>query len=193
MARVVIIADSETGELIDVAGNAREGGRYRKLAGRMLSPDGTQLDYGANGGDSITVSKSGGRGTAINLLADTVNVPGTLKVGGKTVSEIADVSAGAALGDVVGTPGQIAVQAVTITDPSTGNVRPGVRISLDAVILNKLSAVETAIGSLSGVVTRQNIADVVEGLSVEPSDTLDDIKGTLRVLLERLHELAEQN
>lgn len=190
MARVVLIVDSETGRLIDVAGNAREGGRYKKLAKRMLSPDGSQLDYGAAGGDSLTISKGGGRGRAINLLADEVNVPGSLVVGGKTIAEIAAGGATTVLDDITGTEGQVDVSTTYVTDQSTGETRKVVVISLDALILAKLQAVEDALEDLSGFVSKSDMAAVVENLSVGDSDSPEVVRGTLQTLLERLHELA---
>ena len=191
MARVVLIADSNTGELIDVAGNAREGGRYKKLAGRMLSPAGTQLDYGANGGDSLTISKGGYKGSAINLLANEVNVDGNLKVGGKTVSEMAAASAKSILDDgIVGTPRQVSVQSAAVVDPSTGESRSVLKISLDPYVVSKLNAVDTAIGSLSGVATKSGVADIASGLSVHPYDKIDDIRKTLGDLLTKIKAFA---
>ena len=193
MARVVMIVDSDTGELIDVAGNVREGGRYKKLAKRMLSPDGSGLDYGFAGGNTLTISKGGGRGSAINLLADTVNVPGELKVGGKTIAEIAAGGATTVLDDITGTEGQVDVSTTYVTDQSTGETRKVVVISLDALILAKLQMVEEALEDLSGFVSKSDIAAVVENLSVGDSDSPEVVRGTLRTLVERLHELAGDN
>ena len=87
MARCVLIVDSETGKLVDVAGNVREGGRYRKFIGRMLSSDrNPMLDYGANGGSKLEISDGGYAGDEIDLKARLVNISGDLRVGGVTLA-----------------------------------------------------------------------------------------------------------
>ena len=186
MARVVLIIDSDTGKLVDVAGNPREGERYRKFVGRMLSADGTNLDYGVGGGSSLTVSKGGYNGDEIKLLADVVKVPGTLMVNGKTVEDVVDSRAEKTLKGVVGTPNQIVVTQEKVPDPSTGKLVPRARVSLDPSVVSKLDV----IGGLSGFVSRGDIAEVVEGLSVNPGDDLADVKDVLGTLLNRLKALA---
>lgn len=88
MARVVVIVNSDTGALVDVAGNVREGGRYERFAKRMLSTDENPvLDYGGNGGDTLVISANGGNGKEIRLHADKVVVMGDLEVSGKTLDD----------------------------------------------------------------------------------------------------------
>ena len=91
MAKVIAIVDSNTGALVDVAGNTREGARYRRFAKRMLSigENPTVLDYGANGATKLEVSDGGYAGEEISLKADAVKVSGTtFTVGGKKLEDI---------------------------------------------------------------------------------------------------------
>ena len=193
MSRIVVIADSATGELIDVAGNVREGARYKRLAKRMLSPDGSQLDYGAAGGNTLTVSRGGFRGSAINLLADTVNIPGELKVGGKTIAEIAAGGATTVLDGITGAPGEVDVRTEYVTDPDTGESRKVVVISLDQSVLGKMTMITDALETIPGLVSKEDIATAIEDLRVGNEDTLEDVKGTLRTLLQRLNDMVEQD
>lgn len=95
MARVVVMVDSATGKLIDANGTVREGARYRKFAGRILSlglPT-AELDYGANGATKLDVTCGGGTGDEINLKAKRVNISSSsrdavLSIDGKTLDEI---------------------------------------------------------------------------------------------------------
>lgn len=87
MARCVLIVDSETGKLIDAAGNVREGGRYRKFVSRMLSSDKNPvLDYGANGGDKLEISNGGYPGAEVNIKARVLTISGDLRVNGNTIA-----------------------------------------------------------------------------------------------------------
>lgn len=193
MAKVVLIVDSGTGRLIDMAGNGREGGRYAKFAKRMLSLDQNPvLDYGANGGDTLVVSRSGGRGAEIKLDASTVNVTGDLKVSGKTLAEIIDDRPAPISGRIFGTENQIGVSESMVTDPDTGARTPIVQISLDNSVIGQLAMISAALGRLSGYVGKEDLAEVVDGLSVESDDTLDDVKATLGMLIERIAALAGQ-
>ena len=128
MSRVVTIIDPDTGKLVDATGRDRETGRYAKFAKRMLSTaQNPVLDYGGNGGDTLFISKNGAAGKAVNIMADTVNVLGELKVDGQTVQEMAEVGVESVLGRVVGTPGQI--QVVSDSESSSGDTVA--RVSLD--------------------------------------------------------------
>lgn len=191
MARVVLVVDSATGALIDVAGNVREGGRYKKFVKRILSTDKNPvLDYGGNGGDTLTVSKGGGRGKAINLKADTVNVDGELKVGGKTISEIAASGASDVLNILRGTQGEVDVTEVYVTDSSSGEEKKYIQISLDQSVLGKLEMIDAALGGIMSLVKKSDVAALAADLSVQDGDTLEDVKGTLRVLLDRIRNLS---
>lgn len=190
MARVVLVVDSATGALIDVAGNVREGGRYKKFVKRILSTDKNPvLDYGGNGGDTLTVSKGGGRGKAINLKADTVNVDGELKIGGKTIAEIA-ASGSDVLNSLSGTKGEVSVDEVYVTDSSSGEERRYIQISLDQSVIGKLEMIDAALGGITSLVKKSDVASLAADLSVQDGDTLEDVKGTLRVLLDRIRNLS---
>ena len=125
MAKVLLILDSDTGELVDVAGNARESsGRYGKFARRMLSTsENPRLDYGANGGSSLEISNGGSAGEAITLLARTVNVSGELRIRGSTVEEIAAMAAGGGY-RIVTAPYDSAKQAYTISNMAENLITP---------------------------------------------------------------------
>jgi hypothetical protein len=191
MARVVLIVDSATGTLIDVAGNVREGGRYRKFVKRMLSTDKNPvLDYGGNGGDKLTISKGGGRGSEINLKANTVKVDGELKVGEKTIAEIAASEAVGVLDVLRGTEGEVSVEEVYVTDSSSGTESRYIQISLDQSVLSKLEMIDAALGGITSLVKKDDIAGLAKDLTVADGDTIEEVKGTLRVLLERINDLS---
>ena len=191
MARVVLIVDSATGALIDVAGNVREGGRYRKFVKRLLSTDKNPvLDYGGNGGDTLTISKGGGRGAVINLKANLVNVDGELKVGGKTIAEIASSGASDVLNILRGTQGEVDVEEVYVTDSSSGEEKKYIQISLDQSVLGKLEMIDSALGGITSLVKKSDVAALARDLTVHDSDTIEEVKGTLRVLLERMSAIA---
>lgn len=191
MARCILIIDSATGELIDVAGNGREGGRYKKFVCRLLSRDiNPVLDYGGNGGDTLTIAKNGGRGKAIHLKADTVYVSDALKIGGRTVAEIAAAQAKGILNDLVGTSGEITVKPMQIVDPETHQARDVIQISLADAVVGRLEMIDAALGKVSRFVTKEDLARVIADLKVEDTDTLEEVKGTLRVLLQRLNDLV---
>lgn len=179
MARCVLIVDSETGKLIDVAGNVREGGRFRKFVARMLSADVNPiLDYGANGGDSLEISNGGYAGKEVNIKAETV------KINGVPISTSGSSGSSA---NISGKPGEIDVNEVESSDPT----KTVLQISIDTAIVEKLQQIDTALSNLSSYVKKSDIAAVVEDLSVEQSDTLEEVKGTLDVLVDRLRQLSE--
>ena len=194
MARVVLVVDSATGSLIDVAGNGREGGRYKKFVKRILSTDKNPvLDYGGNGGDTLIVSKAGGKGKAIYLKADTVYVDGELKVGDKTIAEIAASGSADVLNVLRGTEGEVSVDEVYVTDSSSGDERMYIRISLDQSVVGKLEMIDAALGGITSLVKKSDVAALAADLSVQDGDTLEDVKGTLRVLLDRIRNLSDSS
>ena len=188
MSRCILIIDSERGDLVDVAGNVREGGRYLRFAKRLLSTaENPVLDYGANGGDTLTVSMDGGIGAAINLNARVVNVPGDIKLNGESIRELISSEAEGAVDNISGADGEISVNK----DSETGNTV----ISLSPAVTEKLDLIDVAVGNLASnqFVSRQEIANAIKGLSVEDDDSLEQVRGTLRVLLDRLGEIAESS
>ena len=186
MSRVVLVADSDTGQLIDVAGNAREGGRYKKFVKRMLSSDKNPvLDYGGNGGDSLTVSASGVAGKKITLMADSVVVSGSLTVGDKSVSDIASSQTTKALDYVTAGDG-VSISKTFVQDGD--NLRDGISISLDDSVNGKLEIIQNALDE--GIVYKSDIREAISDLSVSDSDDIEDVKGTLKKLLGRLNELV---
>lgn len=150
MSRVVLIADEDTGRLVDIFGSSRESGRYARFAKRMLSPGRNPvLDYGADGGDSLEISASGANGAKVDILADVVNIPGELKVAGRTVEEMASDGVEYVLNRIEGTPGQIDVSITT--NGSSGDAF--VHLSLDQAVVSRLSLQQskiTAVGILKG-------------------------------------------
>jgi len=142
MARCVLIVDSATGKVIDVAGNVREGGRYRKFVGRMMSADANPvLDYGVNGGNKLEISRGGYAGEEVKIKAATVKVSGDMEVAGDL--KVAGVS----ISDIAGC-------------------------------------------DLSALVSKEELAEAIEGLSVSEDATLEDVKSTLSALLENLAALV---
>ena len=137
--RIVLIVDPATGAMVDVAGNSRESGRYSKFSRRMLSlHENPQLDYGVNGGDTLTIAKNGNSGKAINLIADLVNISGGLTIGGRTIEEIvAGGGTQSILERIIGTDGEISVE--TSVDEETGTLVR--KISFDQSITSKLEQV----------------------------------------------------
>lgn len=196
MARVVAIVDSTTGALVDAAGNVREGARYKKFAGRMLSLGSptTVLDYGANGASRLEISSGGYAGEEINLKAATVNVsapsPGAavLKVNGRTIEQIvADGGSQTPSVDrVVGTDGEIDAETVT---QDGAEVR---KISLAQDVKDRLDAVGSAIEDLASdaFVRKAELAGALEDVSFGEADTLEDVKAMLGVLVSRLRSIA---
>lgn len=150
MSRLVLIADSETGRLVDVFGAPRESGRYARFAKRMLSADlNPVLDYGANGGDKLEISAGGTNGAEVDILADVVNIPGELKVSGRTVEEMASEGVEYVLDRIVGTPGEVDVGLTT--ESSSGETL--VQVSLDPAVKSRLSLQQAkivAVGLLKG-------------------------------------------
>lgn len=191
MARVILVVDSTTGALIDVAGNVREGGRYKKFVKRILSTEENPvLDYGGNGGDTLTVSKGGGRGKAINLKADTVYIDGELKVGDKTIEEIAASGSTDMLSVLRGVKGEVSVDEVYEIDSSSGKERRYIKISLDQSVIGKLEMIDEALGGITSLVKKSDVAALASDLSVQDGDSLEEVKGTLRVLLDRIRQLS---
>lgn len=189
MARVILVVDSATGALIDVAGNVRESARYKKFIKRMLSlDDNPVLDYGANGGDSMSISKGGYQGEKIKLDAKTVEVTGNITVGGRTVADIAGDQIETALDRIKGTPGEIDVR--DDVDASTG--KRIVKISIDAEVLGQLETLESKIDSLDTVeyVSKSDIANAASDIVLTEEDTLEEVKEKLNLLLGRLSYLA---
>lgn len=181
MARVVLVVDSETGNLIDVAGNVREGGRYRKFAKRMLSPDvNPTLDFGANGGDTLVVSKGGGRGAKIQLNADSVEVAGSMTVGGSTLKTIA-VNSALSAGIVSGTDGEVSVSR--LGDKFV--------ISLDKSVIAKLGLIDDALGISEGIATKKDIASIADDLTVSDSDDIESLKSTLGTIITRIADFGK--
>lgn len=186
MSRVVLVADSDTGQLIDVAGNAREGGRYKKFVKRMLSSDKNPvLDYGGNGGDSLTVSASGIAGKKITLMADSVVVSGSLTVGDGTIEEIASSQTKKTLDYVTAGDG-VSISKTFVQDGD--DLKDGISISLDQAVNGKLEMFQNALDE--GIVYKNDIKTAISDLYVSDSDDIEDVKGTLKKLLNRLNELV---
>lgn len=218
-SRIVLIADSDTGALVDVAGQSRESGRYLRFARRMMSlAKNPGLDYGVNGGDTLTISKNGSAGKAINLVAETVNVTGSLKVGERTVEEMVGAGVAASLERVVGTDGQVAV-ATEIDGETGGKVR---RVSLDPSIVSSVEDLSDLVARIEALeadsatrdevvaslvdgisilieriealeadsVTRVEVASLADGISILPEDTFDSVKEKMSELLDRISALS---
>lgn len=194
MARVVVVIDSETGAVVDVAGNKRETGRYAKFVKRMLSMDkNPSLNYGFNGGDTLTISQNGGEGAAVNIKAKVLNVSGQVKSGGQTLGQIALEQVQTVLGRIDGTEGEVDV--ATLTDDS-GNQY--LQISLSASVLNQLAAIERDMDEqaegVSKFVTKEALAAAIDGITIEEEDGVEEVKTKFATLLANIAALvAEQS
>ena len=188
MSRVVLIVDSDSGKMIDVAGNPREGGRYMAFAKRMLSPGkNPSLDYGAGGGDTLTVWQNGGYGKEIRLLADKVVVPKDLYVKNRPIEEIVRIGLESFLDSITGTDDEISVSKET--DQETGSTVA--RISLAPSIASKIETASSAVdGIQSEYVSKRDLANAISGISVSSSAPPEDVRFALSMLLERLSELV---
>ena len=191
MSKVVVVIDSNTGAVIDVAGNKRETGRYAKFVKRMLSLDkDPTLNFGFNGGDTLTISKNGGNGKAVNIKADELNVSGEIKSNGQTLDKIAAGQIQSVLGMIYGTDGEIDV--ATLVDVDTGNQY--IQISLNASVVNQLAALEKDMqeqaDGTSKFVTKEDLASVVDGITIEEEDGVDELKEKLSTLLSNIAALA---
>ena len=191
MSKVVVVIDSNTGAVIDVAGNKRETGRYAKFVKRMLSLDkDPTLNFGFNGGDTLTISKNGGNGKAVNIKADVLNVSGEIKSNGQTLDKIAAGQIQSVLGMIYGTDGEIDV--TTLVDVDTGNQY--IQISLNPSVVNQLAALEKDMqeqaDGTSKFVTKEDLASVVDGITIEEDDGVDELKEKLSTLLSNIAALA---
>lgn len=190
MAKVVVIVDSETGRLVDVAGNGREGGRYARFVQRMLSLDENPvLNYGANGGKELEISCNGLSGEEVKIKADLVSVSGVLSIGGENIEYVIGQNIDGVLKDKIkGTDGEIDISH----DKDLTDGRQTITISLGPSVKNRISELEDSVGNIGerGYVTKEEIASAIDGLRVYEDDSLDQVKTTLGLLIRRLAELS---
>ena len=181
MARVVVIADSDSGELVDVAGNKREDGRYRKLAKRMMSSDKDPvIDYGANGGSKLTISSNGGAGDEIVLDARKVTISGDMTVGEKTIAAVAQENAGKVLDNLCGKSGEITIEQ---------NLGSGIRtIAISGSFKKTVNDLGNAVSA--GLVYKAALKNAISGLWVKNNYSASDVRNTLKQLLNSLHSLV---
>lgn len=199
MSRVVVVIDSNTGAVIDVAGNKRETGRYAKFVKRMLSLDkNPTLDFGGNGGNTLTIARNGGvvAGTTINLVAETVKVSGTIKdKDGRTMEQIASDQLKYVLDRILGTTGEIDVYDVpndSSSDSSDDSSSPKIQIALSESIVNRIKNLEERAGgeAETSYITKDALLEALDGISVEEDDDFETVKQQFAALLGRLQELA---
>ena len=187
MARCVLIVDSNTGQLIDVAGNVREGARYRKFAGRLLSPGpNPRLDYGVNGGNALEISNGGYEGERVDIKARSVNVTGTLSSNGSTVEQMAAGQAVAALSRIKGKDGEISV-----SDKTDSQVGRTVEIALDGRVAAMIERLDWMVDGMSnqGFVSKAELAGLVEGIDFGAGDTLESVTGKLQQIILNIRAL----
>ena len=77
-----------------------------------------------------------------------------------------------------------------VTDSSSGEEKKYIQISLDQSVLGKLEMIDSALGGITSLVKKSDVAALARDLTVQDSDTIEEVKGTLRVLLERISALA---
>ena len=194
MARTVAIIDSSTGKLIDADGKVREGDRYRKFAKRILSADKNPvLDYGANGGNSLEISNGGSDGDVVLIRARSlVLTGGNLSVGGKTIEEmLSEEKSEKILKDVVGKDGEISVGFIQDPERPDDMSAKVLQISLDQSIEGKIESITQAIEEIGpdSVVSKSDIARVVDGIDIDNETTPEEAVGLLGLLVERLKDL----
>lgn len=197
MSRVVVVIDSNTGAVIDVAGNKRETGRYAKFIKRMLSLDkNPTLDFGGNGGNTLTIARNGGvvAGTTINLVAEIVKVSGTIKdKDGRTMEQIASDQFKNIFDRIAGTTGEIDVYDASDGSSSDDDSLPKIQISLSESILDRIKSLEDRISSEeeeNDYITKDALLDALDGISVEEDDDFETVKQQFAALIRRLQELA---
>lgn len=196
MSRVVVVIDSNTGAVIDVAGNKRETGRYAKFIKRMLSLDkNPTLDFGGNGGNTLTIARNGGvvAGTTINLVAETVKVSGTIKdKDGRTMEQIVSDQLKYVLDRIVGTTGEIDVYDASNDSSSDDSSLPKIQIALSESIVSRIKNLEDQAGGEdeTSYITKDALLEALDGISVEEDDDFETVKQQFAALLGRLQELA---
>ena len=193
MARVVIIVDSSTGALIDVAGHRREDGRYAKFAGRMLSIDKNPiLDYGNNGGDTLEISQNGSAGKAVIVKSDVFEVTGDIKSNGKTIAEMVADRISDVTSVLRGRPGEIVISEEI--DEETEQTY--MEISLDEGVSSTIENLIEQLGAIEEMskkyVSKQSLSEALEGIEIHDGDTLEDVKAQFSALLSRLRAISSE-
>lgn len=193
MARVVIIVDSATGALIDVAGHRREDSRYLKFVKRMLSLDKNPiLDYGNNGGDTLEISKNGSAGKAVIVKSDVLEVTGDIKSKGKTIAEIIAERISDVTSILRGKEGEIVFSE--IVDEESGKAY--MQISLDEAISSTIGNIVEQLEVIGEMpkkyVSKQSLSDALEGIEIHDEDTLEDVKARFSALLSRLKAISSE-
>jgi hypothetical protein len=193
MSRVVVVIDSDTGAVIDIAGNKRESGKYAKFVKRMLSLDkNPTLNFGGNGGDTLTISKNGDEGETVNILAKVLHVSGILKVKGQTLEDIAAGQIRPVLDMIYGTDGEI-----DVVEQMDEEGKPLLQISLNASVVNRLAALERDMETQESgsrlYVTKEALATAIEGITIEEEDGIDEVKEKFSMLLTNLKELVRDS
>ena len=190
MARVVIIVDSNTGALIDVAGHRREDGRYMKFSGRMLSIDRNPiLDYGNNGGDTLEISKKGSAGKAVIVKADVLDVTGDIKSKGKTVAEMVADRISDVTSVLRGKPGEIVISEEL--DEDTGQTY--FEISLNDAVSSEIAALAEQLDVIRDkCVSKRALSEALEDIEIHDEDTLEDVKTQFSALLSRLRAISSE-
>lgn len=190
MSKVIAIVDSETGALVDVAGNPREGARYRRFVKRMMSigVNPVVLDYGANGGTKLEVSKGGNDGEEIVLKAKTVKITGkNLIVDGKTLDEIISAGGTGSIFDDIREGNGISVsQEPDPEDPE----KTILVISLSEEVGTSLDRIGQALSEMDvdDFVKKEDLAEVIDGVSFDQDDTLDMVKSKLNFMVNKISE-----
>ena len=193
MARVVIIVDSSTGALTDVAGHRREDGRYAKFAGRMLSIDKNPiLDYGNNGGDTLEISQNGSAGKAVIVKSDVFEVTGDIKSNGKTIAEMVADRISDVTSVLRGRPGEIVISEEI--DEETEQTY--MEISLDEGVSSTIENLIEQLGAIEEMskkyVSKQSLSEALEGIEIHDGDNLEDVKAQFSALLSRLRAISSE-
>ena len=193
MARVVIIVDSATGALIDVAGHAREDSRYMRFVGRMLSlAKNPVLNYGNNGGDTLEISKNGSAGKAVIVKADVLEVTGDIKSNGKTIAEMVADRMSDVTSVLRGKPGEIVISEETDEETEQTYLQISLDEEVSSTIENLVEQLEAIKEMPKKYVSKQSLSEALEGIEIHDEDTLEDVKAQFSALLSRLKAISSE-
>lgn len=143
MATVLTVNDA--GRLTNTSGTASEShARVSKFARRILG-DGT-LDYGWNGGKTLTVSAGGDRGDRITLNAKNVVIPQDIEINGTKLQDIIDSCTDLSIQGIVGVDHEIVTTLTRNTSP--GQPRLTCRIGISPEVIDRITGLEQAMADL---------------------------------------------
>lgn len=171
MAKTVTIVDN-SGRLVDAKGVEQESSaRYRKFAERLIGAgsDIAIINYGWNGAKDLSISCNGDFGNSITLKADSVFVPGDLKIGPDKIplQDLIDDSVAIALPEIRGTPHQIDIGMEELYDSDSSSEeypRKTYTVKLSKEVLDRISELEDTVNGLFRFDELYRIGDGLEAV-----------------------------